>query len=123
MAMVKVSKNSTSTPVVEMVGAAMYPRLDRKDYGLWALNMEVAMEAQEIWEAVDPDGGDYAKGDAKYRKDRQALTALYSVVPKDVLQHLIGKKIGEGCLGDDRDLAPRSCPREGSASSKFDKKL
>jgi hypothetical protein len=35
---------------------------------------------------------DYAKGGVKYRKDRQALTVLYSVVPKDVLQHLVGKK-------------------------------
>jgi hypothetical protein len=54
--------------------------------------MEVAMEAQEIWKAVDPGGGEYAKGGAKYRKDRQALTVLYSVIPKDVLQHLVGKK-------------------------------
>ena len=29
------------------VGAALYPRLDREDYALWAMNMEVAMEAQE----------------------------------------------------------------------------
>jgi hypothetical protein len=92
MAMVKVGENSASTSVVETVGVALYPRLDRKDYGLWAVNMEVAMEAQEIWEAVDLGGGKYAKGGAKYRKDRQALTALYSVVPKDVLHHLVGKK-------------------------------
>jgi hypothetical protein len=92
MAMVKVGENSSSTPVVETVGVALYPRLDRKDYGLWALNMEVAMEAQEIWEAIDPGGSDYAKGGAKYRKDRQALMTLNSVVPKDMLQHLIGKK-------------------------------
>jgi hypothetical protein len=92
MAMVKVGENSASSSVVETMGAALYPRLDRKDYGLWALNMEVAMEAQEIWEAVDPGGGNYAKGGAKYRMDRQALTTLYSVVPKDVLQHLVGKK-------------------------------
>lgn len=50
------------------------------------------MEAQENWEAVDPGGAEYLKGGAKYTKDRQALTALYSVVPKDVLQHLAGKK-------------------------------
>ncbi|KAK1685618.1 hypothetical protein QYE76_046466 [Lolium multiflorum] len=56
----------TSAPVVETVGPALYPRLDRKDYGLWALNMEVAMEAAEIWEAVDPGGDDYVKGGAKY---------------------------------------------------------
>ena len=74
------------------VGAALYPRLDHEDYALWAMNMEVAMEAQENWEAVDPGGDEYKKGGAKYTKDRQALTALYSVVPKDVLQHLVGKK-------------------------------
>ncbi|KAK1670820.1 hypothetical protein QYE76_058979 [Lolium multiflorum] len=88
--MVKVGE--TSAPVVETVGAALYPRLDRKDYGLWALNMEVAMEATEIWEAIDPSGDDYVKGVTKYTKDRKALTAIYSVVPKDVMQHLIGKK-------------------------------
>jgi hypothetical protein len=92
MVMVKSLKELASTSVVETMGAALYPRLDRKDYGFWALNMEVAMEAQEILEAVDPGGGDYAKGGAKYRKDRQALTTLYSVVPKDVLQHLVEKK-------------------------------
>ena len=70
----------------------MYPRLDRKDYGLWAINMEVAMEAQEIWEAVDPGGDEYKKGASKYRKDRQALTAICSVMPMDVMQHLISKK-------------------------------
>jgi hypothetical protein len=48
MARVKVGENSGSASVVETVGAALYPRLDRKDYGLWAVNMEVAMEAQEI---------------------------------------------------------------------------
>jgi hypothetical protein len=90
MAMVKAGETSAS--VVETVGPALYPRLDRKDYGLWALNMEVAMEAAEIWEAVDPGGDDYVKGGAKYTKDRKALTAIYSVVPKDVMQHLVGKK-------------------------------
>ena len=48
MVMVKFGESSTSAPVTETVGAALYPRLDRKDYGLWALNMEVAMETQEV---------------------------------------------------------------------------
>ena len=55
MAMVKHGENSASAPVMETVGAALYPRLDRKDYGLWVINMEVAMKAQEIWEAIDPE--------------------------------------------------------------------
>ena len=74
-----------------MVGGSQFPRLDREDYALWAMNMEVAMEGAEFWEAVDPGGAEYAKGAAKYRKDRQALTAIYSAMPKDVLQHLVGK--------------------------------
>lgn len=75
-----------------MVGGSQFPRLDREDYALWAMNMEVAMEGAEFWEAVDPGGAEYAKGAAKYRTDRQALTAIYSAMPKDVLQHLVGKK-------------------------------
>ncbi|XBI97093.1 hypothetical protein VPH35_033289 [Triticum aestivum] len=75
-----------------MVGVSQFPRLDREDYALWAMNMEVAMEGAEFWEAVDPGGAEYAKGTAKYRIDRQALTAIYSAMPKDVLQHLVGKK-------------------------------
>ena len=74
-----------------MVGGSQFPRLDREDYALWAMNMEVAMEGAEFWEAVDPGGAEYAKGAAKYRKDRQALTVIYSAMPKDVLQHLVGK--------------------------------
>lgn len=75
-----------------MVGVSQFPRLDREDYTLWAMNMEVAMEGAEFWEAVDPGGAEYAKGAAKYRIDRQALMAIYSAMPKDVLQHLVGKK-------------------------------
>ncbi|KAK1647337.1 hypothetical protein QYE76_065142 [Lolium multiflorum] len=107
----------TSAPVVETVGPALYPRLDRKDYGLWALNMEVAMEATEIWEAVDPGGDDYVKGGAKYTKDRKALTAIYSIVPKDVMQHLVRKKsvkdawdtiktLHQGHIREEADEAP-----------------
>ena len=43
--------------------------------------MEWAMEGNDIWEAVDPGGDEFKKGASKYRKDRQALTAIGSVVP------------------------------------------
>src|SRR4051812_36827562 len=83
------STECTETPVCDESGRYnQFPRLDREDYALWAMNMEVAMEGAEFWEAVDPGGNEYAKGGAKYRKDHQALTAIYSVVPKDVMQHL-----------------------------------
>ncbi|XP_024310389.1 uncharacterized protein LOC104585067 [Brachypodium distachyon] len=69
-----------------------FPRLDRSDYSMWAMKMEVAMESQEIWDVVDPGGNTYAKGAANYRIDRLALAAIHAVVPNDVLQHLKGKK-------------------------------
>ena len=31
-----------------MMGASQFPRLDREDYALWAMNMEVAMEGAEL---------------------------------------------------------------------------
>jgi hypothetical protein len=36
-------------------------------------------------------GDEYKKGASKYRKDRQALTAICSVMPMDVMQHMISK--------------------------------
>jgi hypothetical protein len=54
--------------------------------------MEWALESNELWEAVDPGGDEYKKGASKYRKDRQTLTAIFTVMPMDVMQHLISKK-------------------------------
>jgi hypothetical protein len=69
-----------------------YPRYNRENFTVWAITMEWALESNELWEAVDPGGDEYKKGAAKYRKDRQALTAISSVMPMDVMQHLISKK-------------------------------
>lgn len=33
---------------MRMVGVSQFPRLDRQDYALWAMNMEVAMEGAEF---------------------------------------------------------------------------
>jgi hypothetical protein len=38
--------------------------------------MEWALESNELWEAVDPSGDEYKKGAPKYRKNREALTAI-----------------------------------------------
>lgn len=89
----------SSAPAFETVGAELYPRLDRKHYGLWAFVMQCAMEGQQIWEAIDPGGDEYVKGGAKYREGSQALMALYSVMPTDMLQHLVGKKSAKDVWG------------------------
>jgi hypothetical protein len=54
--------------------------------------MEWALKSNKLWEAVNPGGDEYKKGKSKYHKDRQALTAICSVMPMDVMQHLISKK-------------------------------
>ena len=53
--------------------------------------MECALEANELWEDVDPGGDDYMKGGALYWKDCQAITTIFSVMLVDVQQHLISK--------------------------------
>uniref|UniRef100_A0ACD5VBV5 Uncharacterized protein n=1 Tax=Avena sativa TaxID=4498 RepID=A0ACD5VBV5_AVESA len=69
-----------------------YPRYNRDNYTMWATQMEWALESNDLWEVVDPGGDEFKKGASKYRKDRQALTAIGSVMPADVMQHLISKK-------------------------------
>ncbi|XP_020194627.1 uncharacterized protein [Aegilops tauschii subsp. strangulata] len=53
--------------------------------------MECTLEANELWEDIDPGGDDYLKGGALYWKDRQAITTICSVMLVDVQQHLISK--------------------------------
>jgi hypothetical protein len=42
------SAAAAAPKAVATVGAQLFPRLEREDYALWAINMEVAMEAAEI---------------------------------------------------------------------------
>ena len=72
--------------------STQYPQYIRDNYTVWATTMMWALESNEIWEAVGPGGDEFKKGASKYRKDRQALTAICSVMPMDVKQHLISKK-------------------------------
>jgi DNA polymerase I-like protein with 3'-5' exonuclease and polymerase domains len=81
-----------SRATVAALVSTMYPRYNRDNFTVWATTMEWALESNELWEPVDPGGDEYKKGKSKYRKDRRALTAIRSVMPMDVMQHLISKK-------------------------------
>ena len=89
----------TGKEIVESSGAAKvlavpgtsYPRFDRENFGVWKALMECGLRANELWDAVDPGGDAFKKEGAEHRKDRQAASAIYSVMPMDVLQHLIAK--------------------------------
>jgi hypothetical protein len=74
------SGTATAAPVL-----TTYTRYNRDNFTVWATTMEWALEFNELWEAVDPGGDEYKKGAPKYRKDRQALTTICSVMPMDVM--------------------------------------
>ena len=54
----------------ETLPPTTFPRLEGEDYAMWAIKMECAMEAHEIWDAIDPGGDAYKKGGTEYKKDR-----------------------------------------------------
>lgn len=70
--------------IVAPVGPG-YPRFDCGYFMVWATMMECALEANGIWEAVDPARDAYKKGTEGYRKDRQTLIAICSVMPMGIL--------------------------------------
>lgn len=43
----------------ESLAQAAFSQLERHDYAMWATKTERAMEAHEIWDAVDPEGDEY----------------------------------------------------------------
>ena len=61
-----------------------YPTLTRTNYIEWALLMRVNMQAQGVWEAINP-------GTAEYRIDRAALAAILQAVPPEMLATLAVK--------------------------------
>ena len=62
----------------------VYPTLTRTNYTDWALVMRVNLQAQGLWEAIEP-------GNADYRDDRLALSAILRAVSPDMLSTLAVK--------------------------------
>ncbi|CAN6286925.1 unnamed protein product [Urochloa humidicola] len=66
----------------------LYPMLTATNYSTWAIKMEANMDAQGLWEAIEP-----AEGEAvDTKKDKLARACLFGVVPDDVLQQIAEKK-------------------------------
>ena len=70
----------------------MYPVFDRDNYGKWAMKMSMTLKDQGLWDAISLGGAEYAKGTAKYRLDRFALLAMYSVLPNDIIYRTFDRK-------------------------------
>ncbi|GJU61826.1 ribonuclease H-like domain, reverse transcriptase, RNA-dependent DNA polymerase [Tanacetum coccineum] len=66
-----------------------YPMLSRSNYAAWAIKMKVFMQAQGVWEAVEPK----KTGDAvDVKMDKMALAAIYQGIPEDILLSLAEKE-------------------------------
>ena len=87
----QLAEYSGAAKVFAAPASSSYPRFDRENFGVWKALMECGLRANELWDAVDPGGDAFKKEGAEHRKDRQAASAIYSVMPMDVLQHLIAK--------------------------------
>lgn len=58
-----------------------YPMLTRDNYASWCIKMKVFMQAQGVWDAVEPAAGVAVET----KKDKMALAAIYQGIPEDVL--------------------------------------
>ncbi|KAI3752719.1 hypothetical protein L2E82_24755 [Cichorium intybus] len=66
-----------------------YPMLSRNNYGAWAIKMRVFMQAQGVWEAVEPRTANTV---VEVKKDKMALAAIYQGIPEDLLMSLAEKR-------------------------------
>ena len=57
-----------------------YPMLAKSNYTAWSLKMKVFMEAQGVWEAVDPIDPEVA---VDKKIDKVALAAIYQSIPEE----------------------------------------
>src|SRR3954470_1855520 len=85
--MAMVTFTSTS-PVIKEGGITLhYPMLTSTNYSTWAIKMEVFMEAQGVWDAVEPEAGV-----AVEKKDKLVLACIFQAVPEEVLLQLTKHK-------------------------------
>ena len=70
---------------ISSAGPATYPMLTKTNYNDWALLMKIKLQARCLWRAIDPSD------DVSEPEDRQALDALCSAVPPEMVPTLAVK--------------------------------
>lgn len=81
--------------------------LTRNNYTSWSLKMKVFIQAQSVWEAIEPSD---PKLVVDVKTDKIALAAIYQGIPEDMLLSIADKKstnevwnaIKIMCIGADR---------------------
>ena len=66
-----------------------YPLLTRSNYAVWAIKMKIAMQAQEVWEAIEPKN---PQNQVSVKKDRLAIAIIVQAVPDEILLSLAEKE-------------------------------
>ena len=61
-----------------------WPQLTKTNYHEWSLRMQLKMQARHLWDAVEYD-------DVDYDDDRNALDAICSGVPAEMVPILVAK--------------------------------
>jgi hypothetical protein len=86
--------------IKEALASVQYPMLTRSNYNEWSLLMQVSMQAQSLWPAIDPKEEDTIE----YWEDRLAFTAILRSVPPEMLSSLATK-----CTAQSAWEAIKSC--------------
>ncbi|XP_042455612.1 uncharacterized protein LOC122040360 [Zingiber officinale] len=68
-----------------------YPMLSPHNYTVWAIKTEVILDAQGVWEAVEPAEG--AQVDIK--KDKKARAYILQCIHEDILLQIANKKMAK----------------------------
>ena len=66
----------------------LYPMLTPHNYTVWTIKAEAILDAQGVWEAIEPARG--AEVDVK--KDKKACAYILQCIPEDVLLQIAKKK-------------------------------
>lgn len=66
-----------------------YPMLSKSNYTAWSMKMQVFMEAQGVWEAMEPSD---SKVNVETRMDKMALAAIYHGIPEEFMLTMAGEK-------------------------------
>ena len=84
-------------------GSTNWPQLTKTSYNEWSLRMKLKMQARHLWDAVEDD-------DVDYDDDRNALDAICSGVPTEMVPILVEKESAKAAweaiknfrIGDER---------------------
>ncbi|KAI3520492.1 hypothetical protein L1887_09941 [Cichorium endivia] len=79
---------NTSNPPKENPVTFQCPVLTSTNYTTWAIKMEAIMDAQGLWESIEPETGVVADD----KKSKMARAFIFQAIPEDILMQVAKKK-------------------------------